>query len=136
MIKLVIPGKPMGKQRPRVCKNGIAFTPKETVNYETLIKQLYIEKYPNEKLLDSELKIEIIAYYEIPKSKPKKIKCQMISNEVRPTVKPDIDNICKIICDALNSIAYSDDKQIVECIVKKYYAEKPQVEILLSEIRR
>jgi len=41
MIELIIPGKPMGKQRPRVMRNGITYTPKETVNYETLIKQLF-----------------------------------------------------------------------------------------------
>lgn len=45
MVKLTIPGKPLGKQRPRVLKNGITYTPKETVNYETLIKEIYATEY-------------------------------------------------------------------------------------------
>ena len=44
--KLVIPGKPLGKQRPRVLKR-VAYTPKETVHYETFVK-LYLEKYGGE----------------------------------------------------------------------------------------
>ena len=40
-IKFTIPGPPKGKQRPRICKlNGrsIAYTPKQTIEYEKLIR--------------------------------------------------------------------------------------------------
>ena len=39
-IKFTIPGPPKGKQRPRICKvNGrtIAYTPKQTIEYERLV---------------------------------------------------------------------------------------------------
>ena len=53
---------------------------------------------------------------------------------IRPTVKPDCDNLAKSILDSLNGLAYHDDKQVVELVVKKYYAENAEVKIKLSEV--
>lgn len=50
----------------------------------------------------------------------------MIKGEIRPTKKPDLDNVAKIICDGLNKIAYEDDSQIIDLTVTKYYAEIPK----------
>jgi len=52
--------------------------------------------------------------------------------------KPDWDNLAKAVCDALNQIAYRDDKQIVEAVVRKQVAageERPHVLISIREIR-
>ena len=38
---VVIEGKIKGKARPRVCR-GHAFTPKETVEYEKLVRECYV----------------------------------------------------------------------------------------------
>ena len=34
-----------------------------------------------------------------------------------------MDNILKAVLDALNEVAYEDDKQVVELIGRKYYTE-------------
>lgn len=44
-IKFTVPGPPKGKQRPRICKvNGrsMAYTPKETIEYEKLVRARYV----------------------------------------------------------------------------------------------
>lgn len=133
MIKLTIPGKPMAKQRPRVLKNGITYTPKETVNYETLVKQLYITKH-SQKQLDGPLQVLIKAYFPIPKSASKVKKAAMEAGDIRPTKKPDWDNVGKLITDALNNLAYHDDSQIVSCTVEKHYSEQPRVEVEIEEV--
>ncbi len=133
MIKLTIPGKPMAKQRPRVLKNGITYTPKETVNYETLVRQLYIAEH-FQKQLDGPLQAFIKAYFPIPKSASKVKKAAMEAGEIRPIKRPDWDNIGKLITDALNNLAYHDDSQIVSCTVEKYYSEQPRVEVEIEEI--
>ena len=56
----------------------------------------------------------------------------MLSCSLRPTKKSDADNIGKIVMDGLNKTAYKDDKQVVELLVRKWYAEDPRVEILVS----
>lgn len=126
-VQFTVPGKPMGKQRPRVMRSGITFTPKETVNYETLVKLAYAQA--TREMFEGPLHMEIRAYYEIPKSTSKKKAELMRTNVERPTKKPDIDNIVKIICDALNKVAYHDDSQIVGCEARKFYSDNPRVEI-------
>lgn len=124
-----IAGEPMGKQRPRFVRVGNftrTYTPKETVNYENWVKLSY-QNFGGENYGDMPLKVEITAKFPIPKSYSKKKHEQAIDGQIRPTIKPDCDNIAKVICDALNGIAYTDDKQIVELIVRKEYAENPKV---------
>lgn len=133
MIELMIPGKPMGKQRPRVMRNGITYTPKETVNYETLIKQLFAVG-GHVGIFEGPLKMRVKAYFEISKSTPKKNIPLMIQGQIRPTKKPDMDNIIKIIADALNGIAYHDDSQIVQAYVEKFYDIKPRAEIQIDKL--
>ena len=58
----------------------------------------------------------------------------MLLNNIRPTKKPDMDNILKIIADALNKVAYYDDKQIVECSIKKYYSNAPKVIVEIENL--
>lgn len=53
----------------------------------------------------------------------------MLSGEIRPTKKPDTDNIAKAICDALNGVAYRDDAQICCLTVQKQYSEMSAVSV-------
>lgn len=127
-VKIVIPGKPQGKARARVTRSGFAFTPEKTANYENLVKVLYGQSYGDKKL-EGQLKMTVWAYYPIPKSATKKDKVEMVHNRKRPTVKPDIDNVGKIIADSLNNIAYHDDTQIVDMHIHKFYDDNARVEV-------
>lgn len=43
-VKFTILGEPKGKGRPRFSRNtGTAITPKDTVNYETLVHMEYLD---------------------------------------------------------------------------------------------
>lgn len=131
-----IKGNPCGKQRP--CFNGYtktAFTPQKTKNYEELSRWEYIKQCEDIRFNDNEpLIMTIEAYYPIPKSISKVKKEKLLSGEIRPTKKPDIDNIAKIIADSLNNLAYKDDSQIVECTIKKFYSDKPRVKVVITGI--
>lgn len=129
-IEFVIPGEPKAKARPRVTKNGFAYTPKETVQYENWVKQCYISEY-GQTMLDGQIKAEIKAYFRIPKSFSKKKRKLIELGELRPTKKPDTDNIAKSVLDSLNGIAYKDDSSIVELKVSKYFDDQPRVEVTL-----
>ena len=127
---VVIYGEPQAKGRPRFAKRGnfiSTYTPKETLSYENLVKVEYREQCAN-YYPEKELTCEITAYFGIPKSTSKKKEKFMIEKEIRPMKKPDIDNIAKIILDALNGVAYKDDTQIVNLIVRKYYSDRPRIE--------
>ncbi len=132
MIKLTIPGEPVAKGRPRVTRYG-TYTPEKTKNYETLVKELYFVKH-KQTLFEGELKINIKAYFRIPKSASKKKRAEMISGKIRPTKRPDWDNVGKTVTDALNGVAYEDDSQIVSATVEKYYSNEPRTEIKIERI--
>ena len=135
-VKFTILGEPKGKGRPRFSRNtGTAITPKDTVNYETLVHMEYLEqcnvfRFEDDAMLDLRIK----AYYSIPKSASKKKKAAMLAGEIRPTKKPDMDNVVKIIADSLNQVAYRDDTQIVDCQCRKFYSETPRVEVIIRSI--
>lgn len=129
-----IVGEPQGKGRPRFSTRGgfvKTYTPEKTASYENFVKVCYLNKYKGQKL-DGEIIAEIIAYFSIPKSFSKKKRVQAIEGKIKPTKKPDTDNIAKTILDSLNGIAFEDDKQVVALLVKKLYGEEPKVVVSLK----
>ena len=129
-----IVGEPQGKGRPRFSTRGgfvKTYTPEKTASYENFVKLCYLNKYKGQKL-DGEIIAEIIAYFSIPKSFSKKNRSEAIEGKIRPTKKPDTDNIAKTILDSLNGIAFEDDKQVVALLVKKLYGEEAKVVVSLK----
>ncbi len=134
-VEFTIPGEPKGKGRPRFARTGKyvrTYTPQDTVNYENLVKLEYQNTGTDvffEK--DEPIYMQVYAYYSIPKSASKKKRQQMIDCEIRPTKKPDSDNILKAVCDGLNGVAYVDDTQIVDTVIRRFYSEIPHVDVAL-----
>jgi Holliday junction resolvase RusA-like endonuclease len=58
----------------------------------------------------------------------------MIEGKIRPAKRPDIDNILKIVGDALKGLVYGDDGQIVKVNAEKFYSETPRLQIQISAI--
>lgn len=135
--KFVIHGEPQGKGRPRfstVAGHVKTRTPDQTVVYENQIKTEFISqcgqmKFPDDAMLD----VRVLAYFAIPKSASKKKRAAMLAHKIRPTKKPDFDNIAKVVCDSLNGIAYRDDAQIVDAMARKFYSETPRVVVTIRE---
>ncbi len=130
-----IPGMVQAKQRPRLSR-GRVYTPQATVNYEGYVKWCYSD-YANQKgwtPFENAIRAEIEVFKPVPKSDSKKKRELKLSGKIRPTVKPDNDNIAKSVLDALNGLAYVDDKQIVELAVDKKYGEEPFVHVKLIEL--
>lgn len=132
-VTFTVYGEPMGKQRPRFARQGNytkTYTPQKTVNYEELIKFEYYNHYKGMQFTaDEPLSMVITAYVGIPQSASKKKQEMMRQGLIKPTKKPDWDNIAKIIGDALNKTAYPDDKQIVDARIIKEFSIEPRVEV-------
>ena len=136
MREFKIPGKAQAKQRPRMGRSGIVYTPKETLVYENYVKMCYSDYARQFEWLpyENQVKAEIDVLVAVPKSDSKAKKKAKIEGMIRPTVKPDCDNLAKSILDSLNGLAYQDDKQVVELSIKKYYAENAEVRVRLTEV--
>lgn len=129
-VYIHVPGSPRGKGRPRFTRGGIAFTDAKTRNSEAFIKLVASEAMAGRKLLEGPLRATLLAYFDVPKSMPKRDRPSALDGSLRPTKKPDADNILKLI-DALNGVVFKDDSQIVEASIRKFYAETPRLEIYI-----
>jgi len=121
-IRLNIPTIPQPKLRARIDKRGWAFTPKKTESAEAEIrwhwnasKHQMIPKYPTV--------LEVWFFLPKPASAKK--------SQVYPVVRPDLDNLVKLVKDALNGFAWKDDGQIIETHAFKRYGD-PRIAIQIS----
>lgn len=135
-IRFTIPGAPQGKARARTVKNKFtgkihSYTPDKTTQYEKTVAMAY-KATTNKNFGDEPIAMSIYAYYPIPKHFSTRKAQEAVECKVLPTVKPDTDNVAKIVSDALNGIAYKDDKQITTLIVHKVYSFSPRTEIELE----
>lgn len=126
-------GEVVGKQRPRASSHGgfvRMYTPQKTVNYESRIAYAWQEKYGDWHFeREIEVSVNIMIHVPIPKAFSKKKRLLALNGEIKPTTKPDIDNVCKSVLDGLNKVAFADDKQVYKLSAIKRYSEMPKLEI-------
>lgn len=109
---LVILGEPVSKERPRFNpKSGSAYTPAKTRSAEKVVAQLYSDDCGVK--FTGPVTLSITCY---------------VSNKRRR----DVDNMGKLILDALNGVAYVDDSQVHDLIVKKRYTSKERARVEVS----
>ena len=133
-IEFIVHGEPYGKGRPRFRPSGQPYTPAKTVKYEKLVQLEYNSQAGGKCFNDNVLlEMRVYAYYTIPKNTPQWKIPLMLSGAIRPLKKPDWDNVGKTIADSLNKIAYHDDAQIVDGMVRKFYSDNPRVEVKICE---
>lgn len=137
MITFTVYGEPQGKGRPKFTMTGHAYTPERTKSYEAEIVAAFRREFPDfvrwEKGVP--LKVRIKAIYGVPVSDSKAKRERKLTGAIRPTKKPDADNIEKAILDAINGIAWKDDAQVVDLRTVKVYGAVPRVEVEIDEIR-
>ena len=109
--KFSIPTRPKSKGRPRVTsKNGKqwAYTPKATRDYEQIVKDHY-----DGPLFEGPVSMSIVL-----SDKRAIVTITEMDCEISP-LRGDVSNYVKGIEDALNGLAYTDDRQIHRLVGKK-----------------
>ena len=136
MVTFKVDANPVGKQRARYVKRGNfvqTYTPEKTRTYETLIKDAAIEAMGSSEALQTPVSLYLYIRVPIPASATKKRLQAIASGEEKPTKKPDASNILKSVEDAMNSVVYKDDSQIVNIHITKVYSSVPGVDICVKE---
>lgn len=137
-IIFIVPGEPTAQGRPRFSARGKfvkAYDPAKSRDYKAFVKLIAMDAmhaHNDLQPLETAVSVTIHAFVGIPKSKSQKFKNAALSGMELPLKKPDVDNMAKIILDAMSGIVYKDDKQIVSLLVEKWYAENPRVEVNIT----
>jgi Holliday junction resolvase RusA-like endonuclease len=113
-LTFTVHGKPQGKQRARRGKGGRWYTPKETVAFETLVRNAAFIKMATMGIRrdwTGDVTMNVACYFPDARRR-------------------DADNVQKAIGDALNGFVYVDDSQIVKWTVTKAIdRERPRTEV-------
>lgn len=113
-IKIVIPGRPVPKGRPRFNRHtGAVYTPKKTIEYENLV--WFTAKDVIKEPLKGSVEVEIKIF--------------------TTSKNMDIDNIAKSILDGLNGAAYKDDRQVKKLTIEMFDSEDEKAEIVICQFK-
>ena len=131
---ITIPGKPIGQPRQRHSVIGghvRNYTPTDhpVTAFKYALRLAW--QWPQ---IEGPVRCSIVAIYARPLSKIKK---RGPNPETWHTSKPDADNIAKAILDSLNGVAWRDDSQVSELIVRKRVAaggETARTIVTVSEL--
>lgn len=103
-----------GKGRVRfVRQTGRTYTPDATAEAMERIRMAYVEAGGEKAPKGQPVGVLIMVRRPLPATRPKRMTSE-------PDVyKPDVDNIAKLVLDALNGCAWEDDTQVMDLQVMK-----------------
>lgn len=136
-VTFMVPGKPVGKGRPRAARRGkgiTLYTPEKTATYESTVALVASQAMAGRPLLNGPVEVVMRMVLPIPASWSSRKKDQALDGIVFPTTKPDMDNVVKGIFDAINGVVWGDDTQVVDLQVRKRYGATPRVSVIVSTV--
>lgn len=126
-------GEPVAKGRPRFTRQGRAYTPKKTHDYESEVAMMAKAAMGNSDPLETPIAVFVHVTFPIPQSYSKKRTEACLNGSERHTKRPDLDNCVKAITDGMNGIVYQDDSQITSIHATKVYGSIAMVEVMIKE---
>jgi Holliday junction resolvase RusA-like endonuclease len=133
-ITITLPGAPQGKGRPRFVRStGHVYTPAETRKYEAALRRRAMSVIGSMCPLEGPLAVTVEAFFPIPESWSNRKATAALHGAIRPTGRPDVDNIAKVL-DAFNGLVWVDDKQIVDARVVKVYSDTPCLRVTVTPL--
>lgn len=136
-LRFELPGHPQGKGRARAYRQGNFikhYTPEQTRSYEGMVRLAAAEAMAGRSPYEGPVELDVLAVFAVPQSFSKRKRAAALGNNLRPTKKPDMDNIIKAISDAMNGVVFKDDCQIVTGFYAKVYGEAPKVAVTVRTL--
>lgn len=109
-------------------KTGIQYMPKHLKDYKEEIRRAAKAQWGARKILDDALKVEVIFHLSRPAS-------ISVKKRKYPCVKPDLDNLEKILYDSMEGVIYINDSRIVTKTVSKWYSTQGMIEVKVKVLK-
>lgn len=107
----------------------------KTAAYEKRLKAAAMLEMAGRKPTAEPVCLLVHAFKPVPESWSKRDREAALAGAILPTSKPDGDNYLKIV-DALNSVIWVDDSQVVDARIIKRYSDEPALRIEVREFVR
>lgn len=146
IIHINVPGEPGSFARPRWNPRArVMFNTNKHQSKKEDVRAGAIEAMAGRPPVDGGIEVQVVAWYPRPKSKTWKTK----PNHPYPkTSRPDVDNVGKLVLDALEGVVYRNDAQVCDLILSKRvcagpsnakaeqkpWMQSPHVRIIASEV--
>lgn len=131
-IHLTIPGDPQPAERARRGQRGNWYTPTRTVDYRERVKWAWRQAH-REPLHTQPLTASARFFFKRPRNHYRLGRnAHLLTPKAQELLPPgDLDNLLKGLLDALNTLAYHDDTQIVclSGIHKHWTTSEPRTEL-------
>lgn len=139
-IKIIVPGPPKALERNRhriVSRKGggqfvANYLPAQSAKEQSTIRKIAYEAMAGQAPIEIPIDLRVVAYMPIAASWSKRKRAEAMNDQVRPSGKPDADNILKLLSDAFKEIVWRDDALVTECTIWKRYSDRPR---LVIEVR-
>ena len=134
VLTFEITGVIQPQERPRFSRRGkkvVTHDAPKSKDFKDFVKLVAWKHKPSE-LITEHIKLKADIYLMPPQNLRTGPKRKLItSGELRPTKKPDLDNLIKGIKDGCNKIIWHDDSQILDMTLRKFYSEQPRAEVMI-----
>ena len=120
-VRLLVPGRPVPKGRPRMGRGGRVYTPAATRAYEQLVAAEWMEA-GRRRLPDNR---PFALYAEFVFARPAshyRTKARLLRADAPVVARDDVDNLAKAQLDSLQGLAFADDRLCVEIHATKRWA--------------
>lgn len=132
LVSFTIKAVPQPQLRPRIASFGghpHVYDPKSTRDFKRIVTKLASDEMGKTEPIDGPLKVALTFYRPVQQSLSKRAFDKRAVGDELPTVKPDVSNYLKAVEDALNGVAWVDDRLITTEIIKKRYSTTPRIKL-------
>lgn len=106
-------GEPKPKERPRHSKRGHSYTPKATMQAQTTVMDAF--EFANPLFIPTKANVGVkFDFYR------------------RTFITADLDNLIKLVGDALNGVAYLDDSQVTKIDAERFDGQGTQARTVVQ----
>lgn len=128
-IEFTVPGVPVPWARAG-SRSGVRFTPAKQRGSMAQVKALCIVAMADRNPIEGPVELTVHATWIPPASWSRKKR----EAAKWKTGRPDVDNLGKLVADALNGVAYLDDAQVVRSTVEKTYGPRAELVVRIVEL--
>lgn len=109
------------------------YTPDKIKEYKKLVRERFLEETQNSRFAeDAPLEICITVLAKMPKGATPEEQARMFNGRTNTDKTPDLNKITKIVCEALEGVAYKDTVQITKVSAIKAWSVYPSVWVTIE----